>query len=185
MKTTILTALLAASLAMAIGVPAAAQTAPIEDQIVNTPGLGGISISGLEHPPRTRRDAAVQGGQALRVAVPGAQTDAWKVSLGNKLVKPVRKGNVLVVAFWARTEAGPDGSDSINLPYNGLQLAQEPYSPLFHAPLVIGPAWTLHEVRGVADRDYQAGELMVMMHLATGKQTIDFGPVFVLELDKR
>ena len=40
----------------------------------------------------------------------------------------------------------------------------------------------MHEIRGRADRDYAAGALNVAMHLATGHQTVDIGPVFVVNM---
>ncbi len=40
----------------------------------------------------------------------------------------------------------------------------------------------MHELRGRATRDYAAGELNVSIHLATAKQTVDIGPVFVLNM---
>lgn len=175
-------ALYVASLGLVFGTPADAEQPAVEDQFVNTPGLGGVFVSGLKRPPKARRDPGVQGGQALRVVIPGAEPEAWRVSLGSTLVKPVSKGDVLVLAFWARAAEGPDGTSTINLPYNGIQLADEPYSPLFHEALVIERDWKLYQIRGVAQDDYVAGALMATMHLATGKQSIDFGPVFVLDL---
>jgi hypothetical protein len=37
-------------------------------------------------------------------------------------------------------------------------------------------------VKGKADKDYPAGALNVSLHLATAKQTVDLGPVFVLDM---
>ncbi len=46
----------------------------------------------------------------------------------------------------------------------------------------LGSEWKMVEIRGKADRNYAPGELKVSIHLATGKQTVDFGPVVVLDL---
>jgi hypothetical protein len=53
---------------------------------------------------------------------------------------------------------------------------------LFTGQATIGPEWKLYEVRGKSDRDYAAGALNATLHLATGKQTIEIGPVIVLDL---
>src|SRR3546814_20283258 len=61
------------------------------------------------------------------------------------------------------------------LPNNGVQLAREPYTGIFGGPVAITPEWKMYDLQGIADRDYAAGELSVSMHLASGKQTLEFG----------
>jgi hypothetical protein len=46
----------------------------------------------------------------------------------------------------------------------------------------IGPEWKPLQVTGKADRDYAAGALKVTIQLATAKQTVDFGPIVVLDM---
>src|SRR3546814_9539528 len=53
---------------------------------------------------------------------------------------------------------------------------------IFGGPVAITPEWKMYDLQGIADRDYAAGELSVSMHLASGKQTLEFGPIFVLDL---
>ena len=48
----------------------------------------------------------------------------------------------------------------------------------------IGPEWKNIEVSGVADADYPAGALKVTIQLATAKQTVDVGPLVVLDRGK-
>jgi hypothetical protein len=38
------------------------------------------------------------------------------------------------------------------------------------------------EIRGKADKDYAAGTLSVGIQLATARQTVDVGPIIVLDL---
>ena len=68
------------------------------------------------------------------------------------------------------------------LPYNAVQLASAPYTALFNGPVTIGPEWKLHEVKGKADKDYAGGTLNASLHLATAKQVVDLGPIFVLNM---
>jgi hypothetical protein len=49
----------------------------------------------------------------------------------------------------------------------------------------IGPDWKLVQVKGKADKDYPAGALNVTIHVATARQTIDFGPVIALDMGPR
>jgi hypothetical protein len=175
--------LAAIGLIAASGFAAAAQQAPaIEDRIINSPSVRSISIQGLRAAPKPRKDAGVQAGEALRVAVPGKSDQPWTIAASTPIQKPVKAGDEIVLAFWARLEKGAEGATTATLPYNAVQLSSAPYTPLFNGPAEIGPEWKMHEIRGKADKDYPAGALVVSMHLATGKQTVDLGPVFVLDM---
>ena len=130
---------------------------------------------------KMRDDPAVQGGTAMRVTVKAKGANPWDVSVQTTVDKPVKAGDELLFAFWARLEKSADG-ESVTLPSGGVQMSSEPYTSLFSAPVTIGPEWKLHEVTGKADRDRAAGTLQATIHLATGQQTVDFGPIFVVNL---
>jgi hypothetical protein len=172
-----LAALGAALLAAA---PAAAQD-DISKQIINVPSPAAFTIYGLPEKPKVRKDPAVQGGQALRVAVPAKGATPYAVGLSAPVTKAVKKGDKLVLAFWARFDKAEGAS--VSIANAAVQLATAPYTAAFGKPVDIGPDWKLYSVEGVADRDYAAGELAVAMHLATGKQVIDLGPIFLLDLN--
>lgn len=163
-----------------LAAPAAAQDAvdDIVNKIVNAPPPDAHTVYGAAG--KVRKDASVQGGQALRIAIPGKGAQPWTVGLNSPIQKPVKAGDTLVLAFWARLEKGQ--APTATLPNNSIQLSSEPYTPLFNQAVEIGPEWKLHEVKGKADKDYAAGQLTVSMHLATGKQVVDVGPVFVLNM---
>ena len=178
--------LLAASPLAGASVPAMAQDASgaddIMNKIINVPSPAAYRVDGIKNPPKPRKDDTVQGGQALRVQVPGKGANTWSVAVANPINKPVKAGDNIIIAFWAKLAKGENGATSASLPYNALQLASAPYSAIFNGPATIGPEWKLHEVKGKVDKDYAAGALNVSLHLATGKQTIDLGPIFVLNM---
>ena len=166
------------------GAPATAQDAETDallKQIINVPSPKAFTVQGMKSPPKPRKDATVQGGEALRVAVPGKGANPWDIAVGDPITKPVKAGDRIVLAFWARLEKGADGATTATLPYNGIQLSSAPYSAVLSGPAEIGPEWKMHEIRGVADKDYAAGALGVTIHLATAKQVVDIGPIFVLD----
>ena len=127
-------------------------------------------------------DPAVQGGKALRIQVRRRGANPWDVAVESALVEPVAAGDQILFAFWARLDKGTDGAATTTLPYNGVQLSAAPYTALFANPVEIGPEWKLHEVRGRADRAHAAGTLKATIHLATGEQTVDLGPLIVVNL---
>jgi hypothetical protein len=152
----------------------------ILSKIINLPPPAANRVDGAKG--SVRNDPLVQGGKALRVSVPGKGAKSWDVAVANPIQKAVKAGDRIVLAFWARLEKGEGGSTTATLPYNAVQLASAPYTALFTQPVTIGAEWKLHEVSGKADKDYGAGALNVSIHLATGKQTVDLGPIFVLNI---
>jgi hypothetical protein len=155
--------------------PAAAQDALT---IINDPAAP--QVNGAK--AKLRDDPAVQGGKAARIQVRRAGANPWDVGVQTSIDKPVKAGDRLVFAAWARLEEGENGATEATLPYVAVQLSGPPYSTLFSGPATIGPEWKMIEVRGKAASDYAAGTLNATIHLATAQQTVDFGPLVVINL---
>jgi hypothetical protein len=161
--------------------PAAAAD-DISKQIVDTPSPTAFAVYGSGAAGALRKDPAVQGGQALRVTVAGKGANPWDSGLSVAITKPIKAGDKLVLAFYAKLVNGENGATTATLPNITIQLAGAPYTGVFGGPTEIGTEWKLYSLTGAADRDYKPGELNVSFQLATAKQVIDFGPVFVLDL---
>lgn len=167
--------------------PALAQSAPapasgtgdILDHIINVPGVGAWNVWNAQASPR--KDAAVQGGRAIRVAVPKRE-HSWEAAASIAITKPVKQGDAILAAFWARVEVPPAGRTTAILAQIGVGMVKAPYTGLFGEPAEAGPAWKMYYASGVADRDYQAGELNMSVQLAAAEQTLDLGPAFVVDL---
>jgi hypothetical protein len=184
MKAKILSAVFLGS-AIALAAPLSAQgEEDWTEKVINAPLPASFTVHGLKTPPKPRADAEVLGGKALRVKIPGKGANPWDISLSGPISKPVRAGDNLVLAFWARLVEAEGGATTLTLPNNSVQLTKEPYTAFLSGPATIGPKWEYHEIRGKADRSYAAGDVNFSMHLATGKQVVDFGPVFVFNLSQ-
>jgi hypothetical protein len=172
----------AAALLVALSPSAAAAQNPsdIAKQIVNDPS--NPQVDGAK--ASLRDDPKVQGGKALRIVIAKKGEHPWDASVGGPITKPVKAGDTLVLAFWARLEKGDNGATTATLPYDAIQLAAEPYSTIVSGSNQIGPDWKLLQVTGKADKDYPANALKVSIQLATGKQTVDFGPIVVLDTSR-
>ena len=167
---------LLAGLLLLMPLQAAAGQDDILSKIINA--AGSTKVMGAKG--KVRSDPGVQGGQALRIPVPGKGVNVWDIAASSAIDKPVKAGDTIILAFWARLQQAD--SPEVTLPYNAVQLSAAPYTALFSQPVTIGPEWKLHEVRGKADKDYPAGALNATIHLASGKQIVDLGPVFVLDM---
>jgi len=177
MKGPILAAIAAAALSLTG--PAHAQD-NIEDKIINLPAPATFTVYGMRDTPKPRKDASAQGGQALRIVVPGGSDKPYTIGLISQITKPVKKGDQLVLAFWGRKVKGD--APTAKVANVQVSLAKAPYSTVFRGEAEVGPEWKLFDVKGAADRDYAAGEIVATLHLATGDHTIDIGPVFVLDM---
>lgn len=149
-------------------------------EIVNDPAAPDVSgaKASLVNDPR------VEGGKALRVQIARKGENPWDSTVGGVIKKPIAKGDRLILLFSARLEKGENGATSATLPYNAIQLAAAPYSTVISGASQIGPEWKDIQVSGVADANYPAGALKVTIQLATAKQTVDFGPLVVLDRGK-
>lgn len=167
--------------------PAPAQTTSnsLAERIINTPRPDALYISRTLQPrPVVRGDSTVQGGKALRIVTPAGAPHAWTVLASSAIRKPVKAGDELVLAFWARMVETTTGDDSIILPSNAIRLKAAPYTAVINGRAEVGRQWALHEVRGHADRDYSAGEIVAVLHLSSGQHTIELGPLFVLNMGR-
>jgi len=158
---------------------AAQQAAPsLADRIVNDPHVEALSPYGLNLPPAVRTDKGVQFGKAMRVQLAG-HTDFWRIGVTTPVLKPVKKGDQMVIAFWARaekTEGGVPGK------IGRVQLEATPVvRTIFEQSFDVGPEWKMYQFKGVADGDYAPRQLNAAMHLDAAKQVLDLGPVFVLD----
>ena len=165
---------LAGALAGLLLAPAAAQ----DLTIINDPGAPQVQGA----TGRLRDDPAVQGGKALRIVVRSKGANPWDAAVQTAITQPVKAGDELLFAFWARLEKGEGGATATTLPYNAVQQSAAPYTALFVGPAEIGPEWKLHEIRGRATADYAAGMLNATIHLAGAAQTVELGPLFVVNL---
>ena len=169
--------LVAAALLAAQGAAVAAQAPDIANRIVNDPGAPQVNGAKAS----LRDDPKVQGGKAVRIQIQAKGKNPWDSSIGSNLTKPVKAGDQLVLAYWVRLEKGESGATA-TLPYSAIQLSSAPWTPLFHDSAEIGPEWKLVQIKGMADKNYGAGALAVTIQLATARQTVDFGPIIVLDL---
>ncbi len=185
--------MLAASIAL-IPAPLHAQTAPAapaapaaaaDPTVMNNPNTEALQVYGLPGgaQPKHIKDPKVQFGKAIRLDTPGGG-DPWTVGVNSPLTAAVKKGDKVLVAFYARVEKAPDGAATAKI--NGqLQLSQAPYTQLFGKGFEVTSEWKLYQIVGRADRDYAAGELSVALHVNTGKQTLDIGAVAVLDYGQK
>jgi len=179
--------------AMALAIPAglaiaplSAQTAAAEPEVLNNANPESFQVYGLPGgaKPASIKDAKVQFGKAIRIDTPGSG-NPWSIGVNSPLQAGVKKGDKIVIAFYARVEKLAEGATSATIANAQIQLAAAPYTKLFGNPVTVGPEWKLYTAAGHADRDYAKGQLAAALHVNTAKQTLDIGAMAVLNYGQK
>lgn len=144
----------------------------------------GWTPYGPHQKARGIEDAGVQGGRAIRLDVGTPGANPWDDGVNAPITHAVMRGDPLVLAFWARAPKLAAG-EAVTLPFAGITQSHAPYGQVVKGTPAITREWKMVELRGVADRDYPAGELQAALQLSVAKLTVDLGPVFVLDLKRK
>ncbi len=151
----------------------------IAKNIINVPA-DGWTIYG----PQTKKavkDKTAQSGRAIEVKLPGTAANMWEAAAQTAIIKPIKAGDKIVGAAWLRALTDAGGPANLNL---RLQINSAPYTELKQVSVSVGPDWKLYSVEAVATQDYAANTTVMVIHLASAKQTVWLGPGFVLDMGK-
>ncbi len=123
-------------------------------------------------------DVDLPGGKATRFIVSAKQANPWDTGVSIPIGQAIRKGQALRIAVAAR-QADPITGDSalgIRVQHNA-----PPYEGFGDNSVKVGAEWQLIQLKTVADRDIPAGEAVVSLQLGGAAQTLDIGPVWVID----
>jgi len=123
------------------------------------------------------KDVGVPEGQAMEVKVSRKGKNPWDGGLSGPIGGAIKKGDTVVMSYWAKAVKGEGVIANA-----GLQLNSEPYTAMSMQPAQLGPNWEHFYVSAVADRDYGPSEAGYAIQVAAAKQTLRFGPVFIMNL---
>jgi hypothetical protein len=168
---------MAACLLVAAPATVALAQTDLASKIINDPGAP--EVKGAK--AKLVDDALVQGGKALRVTVAKKGQNNWDSVVESSIAKPIQAGDTLIITFEARLEKSDDGATTAIIPFAAVQEKAAPYGAVVSGQATIGPEWKLHQIKGKATRSYAADALKATIQIANAKQTIDFGPIVVLD----
>jgi len=124
--------------------------------------------------------AEVDGGYAFRVkATKGV--NPWDVQASSPIAGAINEGDVIMLHYFARAEEPAEGGSSLTA---RIQLAAAPYTSVLDTTARISGEWKGYCAFRVANASIAEKKSNVSIHLATAKQVIDLGPVFVLNFGK-
>ena len=166
-----------AAAALALTGPIQAQTDTAPPPLLNEP-TAGWNVFGPGQTHKARKEAAVQGGVAMRVTIPAKPTNAWDIGASVPIDKPIAKGDKLILALWVRVADGEAGDIGAAIQQNSA-----PYAPIVAGRVPVTKEWQLVHINGIAAADHPAGQTNVALTLGDGARTIDLGPAFVMKAE--
>jgi hypothetical protein len=149
--------------------------------LINDPSQLDLSVYGAGVTSKSVKDASIPGGgAAMQIVVPNAGKTHYEIGANSALDRPIKKGQKILVAFYARTIKAdtPDGKGKIHIRF---QQNTAPYTGFADSAFDVGSEWTLLEAKGVSNTDGAAGAINVGFMLSAAKQTLEIGQVIVVE----
>lgn len=169
----------AVAVAMAVA-PVAAEEEAGAPHMLNEP-TAGWNVHGAGQTHKARKDAAVQGGSAMRVTIPAKPANPWDIGASVPIKGGIAKGDRLILALWVRlAEGGADGPADLGA---AIQQSSPPYAPIVSGRIAITGEWKLVHIKGIAAEAHPAGRANVALTLGDAARTIDLGPAFVMKAD--
>jgi hypothetical protein len=174
------------ALAVAAAAPAAAQIVdPLQSEAlikkaINEPGTAWTFYGpGLTN--KVIKDPEIPGGEAVRVTVSKKGANPWDNGALYQVLKPIRTGDVIFFAVYLRAPELKDGETTL-MPTMGVTQQDSPYAPIAVTDVRIGNKWGVYYASAKSVTGYPRGQARVSIQIASEKQVIDLGPVFVLNL---
>jgi hypothetical protein len=172
-------ALCAGALMAASAVAAETKSGDMLDHMILSASGDSWTVWGA--PGAVRDDAGVKGGKITRVtAKKGA--NPWDTQASTVVPQAVQKGDIILVAYYARVETPPAGAATANIPSASIGLNKAPYTSFASEPSAPNGTWGVYYTSGVAEADHPKGSLNFGIQLAAADQVVDLGPVFMFNL---
>jgi hypothetical protein len=136
------------------------------------------AVGGSNSKRKTVAADGIPGGQAIQLQVKTVTADIWGVALETRIGTNIQKGDVILLAFWARAKV------PANATKKGEFMARigrdiEPYDQVFTQAIQVSCDWRLYYVKGVAPADFANDQLKLAFQAGKHTQTLEFGQFYV------
>ena len=155
------------------------QSLPVPGEIIHMPFADNLDSYGLG--TWVVDDETVAGDKAFRAQNANARKNVWDAATVKYLAGRISPRDKVVMLLIARAEELPANADNGKL-LASIQESEEPWPTLFKKEIEIGPEWGLHAIAASAKRAFPVGKTQVVFQYGDTAQTIDFGPLFILNL---
>jgi len=170
--------LLLAGLAL-VGV-AVAEDFDIWTKTINNDSNGTWSIQPDKPKARYFEVKGIPGEHAFRVKA-NKGTNPWDVQASSPVQGAIDAGDAIMLVYYARAAEPAEGGSSLTA---RVQLNSAPYTSTLEFSAPITGEWKSYCAHRVATTTLPEKKGSVSIHLATARQVIELGPVFVFNFGK-
>jgi hypothetical protein len=124
--------------------------------------------------------ADVPGGMAFRVKATKS-ANPWDVQASSPIAGAINEGDVVMINFYARAEEPAEGGSKLAV---RIQMNAAPWTSVLETTAPITSEWKAYCAHRISPATLGEKKSTVSIHLATAKQVIDLGPVFVFNFGK-
>jgi len=156
------------------------QSEELVKKVINEPGTAW-SFYGPGVSSKVIKDAEIPGGEAVRVTVAQKGANPWDAGALYQVQKAIRTGDVIFFAVYLRAPELKAGQTT-TMPTMGVTQQDSPYASIAVSDARIGNRWGVYYAAAKATAGYARGKARVSVQLASDRQVVDLGPVFVLNL---
>jgi hypothetical protein len=161
-------------------VAAVAQDIDIWTKTINNDSNGVWNVQPDKPKAKYFEVKGIPGEHAFRIkATKGA--NPWDVQASSPVQGAINQGDVVMLMYYARAEEAAEGGSSLSA---RVQLAGAPYTSTLDFTTPITGEWKSYCAHRVATATLPEKKGSVSIHLATAKQVIELGPVFVFNFGK-
>lgn len=152
-------------------------------RLINQPGVDNWAIWGEGQKHRILRDETIAGKTAICIDVAGPRPNVWDISAHADITDDIVAGDTVIAAFWARADKDGDPNRAQAHVTAVIHSNDAPYTTIGLAQIDIGADWTLYFVSGKAAATFAPGHSGVSLQLASARQVVEIGPLFVVKND--
>ncbi len=159
---------------------------PPGTSLVTERGLDHESLTGAET-DRVIEQITVTGkpfNRALRVRTKVVPESSWAVQLTVRTDDPVKKGDVILARFWARSAASADETGEAVAEFI-FEQAGDPWTKSKQYLARVGTEWTQIHVPIESADDYDAGEAQACLRLGFGPQSIEIASFELINFGRK
>lgn len=159
------------------------QMLPRASQMIRHPGAEGWKMYVSKQQSELEPVDQLPGGQAKPFTIMRVGKNVWDAGANAKTQVKVKKGDVIVGAFWLRATSMPEGTSELRLPIH-LQQMGKPYKQFSSGEAVVTSAWNQYFIHSTMPQKQSKGTMGLAVHLGGQPQSLEFGPVYLMNMGK-
>jgi hypothetical protein len=152
----------------------------IWSRTINNDSNGTLNV--LPDKPKAKYFAVegIPGGHAFRIKA-AKGVNPWDVQASSPIQGAINEGDVIMLLYYARAAEPAVNGSSLTA---RIQMGAPPWTSVLDMTSAISGEWKSYCAHRVATASLAEKKSSVSIHLATAKQVIELGPVFVFNFGK-